>query len=342
MMKGYRKLAVFALVFNLISILFITGCGTTDKNASGQVTEGGKVVVYTSLFPLYDFAKRIGGEYADVKSIVPPGAEPHDFEPSPKDMAALSEANLFIYNGAGYETWIDKVQQNLDPSKTKVVDASTGISLLNTTAEENEGTDQGQMAKGIAPSPNSGNAVKEHREQGMHDPHVWLDPMRAKQQALTIERAFSEVDPAHKEAYKANYTKLAADLDAIDQSYKDTLAKAKKKEFVTSHRAFAYLAQRYGLTQIAVTGISPSDEPSQKDLQHLIDTVKQHQIKYVTFEELVQSKVAETVQREAGAQAVKLNPLENVTKEEFAAGKSYVDLMKENLETLKKVLEVNG
>jgi zinc transport system substrate-binding protein len=328
-MAGYRKVFFGVLALNLLIMIFLAGCGNSDK---GQPTEqkNGKVLIYTSLFPIYDFARTIGGDHVIVNSIVPPGAEPHDFEPSPKDMAQLSEANLFIYNGAGYETWIEKTVQNLDTAKTKPVDASQGVQLL--TLEQEMEHEHGADYQGEDP--------KQHAHEGVHDPHIWLDPIRAKQQAENIQKALSEVDPAHKADYEANYGKLAAQLDSLDQNYRNTIAKAGKKEFVTSHRAFAYLAEHYGLRQIAVSGLSPSEEPSQQDLTNLVDTVKKHKIKYVAFEELVQSKVAQAVQRETGAEAIMLNPIENVTKEQLTSGKTYFDLMKANLETLKKMLEV--
>ncbi|WP_047153105.1 metal ABC transporter substrate-binding protein [Aneurinibacillus tyrosinisolvens] len=321
-MVGYRRIFFSALALSLLIMVLLAGCGNNDSGQPAQ-QKNGKVLIYTSLFPIYDFARTIGGDYVIVNSIIPPGAEPHDFEPSPKDMAQLSKANLFIYNGAGYETWIEKAIQNLDTAKTKPIDASQGVRLLTL---EQEMADEHST---------------DHHEHGqMHDPHIWLDPVRAKQQAETIQKALSEVDPAHKADYEANYSKLAAQLDSLDQDFKTTLAGAQKKEFVTSHRAFAYLAEHYGLKQIAVSGLSPSEEPSQQDLTNLVDTVKKHHIKYVAFEELVQSKVAQAVQREAGAEAILLNPVENVTKEQLASGKTYVDLMKANLETLKKMLEV--
>ncbi|BAU25978.1 zinc transport system substrate-binding protein [Aneurinibacillus soli] len=329
-MKGYRKVLWATTTLLLGMMLFLVGCG--QKNES--VPQGGadKVLVYTSLFPVYSFTKSIGGDHVEVKSIVPPGAEPHDFEPSPKDLGELNEAKLFVYNGAGYEAWIEKVGQNLDKSKTKVLDASQGVQLIESTAGEHdhEGT-----------AVTSGHTEEEHgHEHGKYDPHVWLDPMRAKQQAQNIEKALIEIDPAHKADYEKNYQTLAADLDAVDQEYKGLIAKAGKKELVVSHKAFTYLANRYGLDQISVSGLSPSEEPTQQQLKQLIDTVKQHNIKYVAFEGLVENKVAKTVQRESGAEAVTLYTLENVTKAQLDAGKTYGDLMRDNLQTLKKVLEV--
>ncbi|AMA74335.1 hypothetical protein ACH33_16975 [Aneurinibacillus sp. XH2] len=338
--KGYWKLFYSLFVLSLVLAVFLIGCGQKGEGAaSAGKANGEKIQVYTSIFPLYDFTRTIGGEHVQVTNLLPPGAEGHDYEPSAKDMAKLNEAKLFIYNGAGYETWIENVTKNLDPQKTKALDASQGLQLIETEMHEHEGehAHEGEHS-------HKGESVHEedHSEHahGKYDPHVWLNPMLAKQQAEKVKNALAEVDPAHKDAYEANYKKLAADLDALDKEYKDVIGKAKKKELVVSHKAFAYLTRQYGLIQLSVSGLSPSEEPSQQQLKSLIDTVKAHNIKYVAFEGLVENKVAKTVQRESGAEAVTLYTIENVTKEQFDAGKTYIDLMKENLNTLKKVLEV--
>lgn len=309
----------------LLLLMVITGCGASGKTVTEANTGGEKMLVYTSLFPIYSFSKQIGGEHVTVQSIVPAGTEPHDFEPSPKVITELNQAKLFLINGAGYETWIEKISDNLDTSQTKVVNVSEGIELLNAEEEAEEHTTEDEHG---------------HENEGSSgDPHVWLDPTLAKKQADIVRQAFIEADPEHKDVYQKNYDALAAELDALDDEYVTALSTAKKKAFVTSHRAFSYLANRYGIEQIGISGLSPSEEPSQKDLQNLIEIVEELEIKYVAFEELVENKIAKTVQQEAGVAAITLNPLENVTKEQFEKGTTYVDLMKENLESLKKMLE---
>lgn len=290
-------------------------------------------------------------------SLIPPGAEGHDFEPSAKDIAGLSQARIFVYNGAGFETWINKLIDNMDTSKTLVVEAAQGIELLaadehHAHAHEEEGHkdehdhghdhDHGHKEEGH--KDEHGHEEESHKdehghEHGEFDPHVWLDPTLAKHQASNILTALILVDPANKDVYQANFDRFAAELDALDQDYQATVNNAKTKDFVVAHAAYGYLAKRYGLKQIPVSGLSPSDEPSQKELKELIELVKEHNIKYVAYDQLVESKVAQTVQRETGAEAVTLSNLENATKEQFAAGKTYIELMRENLDILKKVLD---
>lgn len=325
-MKGYK--ALFIGVFSLLIIFSFILTGCSEKPQMGENKE--KITVYTSLFPLYDFAKQIGGEYVEVKSILPAGAEAHDFEPSIKDMVEFNNARILIYNGAGFENWINKAKENLDSDVTLIVDASEGIDLTRKASQDEDAHEEENGDE---------HAHEEEHDHGDFDPHIWLDPMLAKQQALNIQKALIKVDPLHEEEYKKNYESLAQQLDDIDKGFKDVVAKAQKKQFVTSHKSFSYFADRYGLEQISVTGLSPSVEPGQKELQRIIEVVKKNNLRYVAFGDLVESKVAETVLRETGAEAVRLHTLENVTKEELKANKSYIDLMRENLEVMKKVLE---
>jgi zinc transport system substrate-binding protein len=320
-------------------MIFTVGCGQKENSPAPNAKEEKqeKILVYTTLFPLYDFAKTIGGEHVTVKSVLPPGAEAHDFEPSSQTIAEANKAKLFIYNGAGFETWITKVKDNLNPNVTKAVDASAEITLIKATEEHHDehGHDEHEHK-----DEHASEEKHEHdHEHGLYDPHVWLDPARAKQQAETIHKALVEVDPEHKDTYDANYAKLAAELDGLDAAFKTVVANASKKEFVVSHSAFTYLAEKYGLDQIPVSGLSPSDEPTQHELTKLIKVVKEHNIKYIAFETLVESKVAKMVQKETGAEAVTIQTAENVTKEQLEQGVSYVQLMKENLEVFKKILE---
>lgn len=311
----------------LLLILFtVTSCGT---GGNGPANTDGKMVIYTTLFPLYDVAGLIGGEHVVVKNMVPPGAESHDFEPKPKDMVALHSANLFIYNGAGFEAWIDKAVSNLDPKKTKVLNASEGITLLERdqvgTPDMHEAADQG----------GGGHA------HGKVDPHIWLDPMNLKEIAGQISLSLQALDPANAASYKQNAEEFAKALDALDAEYKSELTKAKKKEFMVSHAAFGYLAHRYGLIQIPVSGITPDETPSQSDMIHLIETAKNHDLKYIGFEAVAQSKVADTIRREANLTPLTLYTIDNVTTDQLKKGVHYLDLMRENLKTLKKMLEAS-
>ncbi|WP_255298611.1 metal ABC transporter substrate-binding protein [Brevibacillus dissolubilis] len=344
-----------------MSALLTTGCGAPATQAGNGVVaetsaeQTGQLTVYTSFYPLYYVTSRIAGEHAEVTNIVPAGVEPHDFEPTAKDVIDMSKAKLFIYNGSGLEGWIDKALEGMDQSNMTVVKATDGLTLLSAEAghehEEHAGeaaTETSADAHGheahageaaTTEGTEQGHDEHGHAEHGEFDPHTWLDPSLLKQQAEKVRDTLIKLDAAHKADYEQNYTKLAADLDALDQEFKDMAAKAPKKEFMVAHSAFTYLAHRYGLEQVSISGISPADEPSPAEMKELVEHVKEHKISYVMFETLVSPKVAEVIAREANVKTATLNPLEGLTVEEEKAGKDYLSIMRENMETLRTALQ---
>lgn len=334
----------------LVLMLVLAGCGQgTVPSTEPEAPK--KLSVYTSLYPYQFFAEQIGGGRVEVHNLVPPGAEPHEFEPTPKDVVKLDEADVFVYNGAGFERWIDQVLKAIDTSDMVIVKATEHVNLLSSPGEDgHSGKPHG--AAGERPNVDGagahGNKAKaepghtDERGNGPYDPHVWLDPVRAKDIARAIRDAFVRVDPEGKATYDENYRKLAEELDRLHAEYEAAVKQAPRKEIIVSHSAFGYLADRYGLKQIAISGLSPSDEPSQKELQEILALAKAHHAKYILFETLVSNKVAEVVREEIGAEALTLNPLEGLSKEDVAKGKDYFTVMRENLAVLKKALGVEA
>lgn len=307
----FNKILPVALCF--VMIFTVVGCSQQEP----QNETGDRLNVYASVYPLADFAEKIGGKNVEVNLIVPPGVEPHDFEPTPKDLARLSRADLFIYNGIGFETWIDQAKEILDPGRTAIVDASASLEPVHVESETGH-------------------------HHGDADPHVWLDPVRAKKLAEAIRDALVEADPDHAADYRANFEKLSPRFDELDRTFKEIAEKAENRVFIVSHEAFGYLADRYGLKQIAVSGLSPSDEPSPKELKAIIETAKKHRVKAIFFDSLVSGNVARTVKEEVGAEALVLNPLEGLTPQEVEKGEDYFSIMKKNAENLGKVLGAAG
>jgi zinc transport system substrate-binding protein len=316
-MRKWWKLAVSMTV---VSGLVLSGCGGKDE---GQGSAGSdKLEIVTTFYPMYEFSKQVAGEYANVTVLVPAGTEPHDWEPSPKDVQKIADADLFVYNGAGFESWVEDVLKSAKDKKLKVVEAAKGLELL-------EGSDE--------------HAHEEHKdehgkEEHALDPHVWLDPVLAQKQVQTIADEMAKADPKHADAYKKNAEAYIAKLKDLDAQFQKGLSAVKKKEIVTSHTAFAYLAHRYGLEQVAISGISPEQEPTAAEMKEIVEVAKEHGVKTIFFETLVSPKVAETVAKEVGAKTAVLNPLEGLTEEEQKAGLDYVGVMKKNLEALQKAL----
>ncbi|MBM7588357.1 zinc transport system substrate-binding protein [Bacillus pakistanensis] len=301
-------------LFIIATILLLAACtDNQDKNNDESFT------VYTTVYPLEDFAKKIGGDHVDVHSIYPPGADEHTFEPSQKDMMDLADADLFLYIGLGLEGFVNKAEDIL----------------------KNENVTMIATAEGLALEEESHVHENDHSEEAHHhdlDPHVWLDPIYSKELAHKVYEELAEKLPKHKEELKKNYNQLVADLDQLDQQFKKVVENAERNEIFVSHAAYSYWEKRYGIKQTSIAGISSSDEPSQQELKDLIDSAKQKDVQYILFEQNISSRLTEVVQKEIGAEALPLHNLSVRTEEEVKEEKDYFDLMNENIETLTKAL----
>jgi zinc transport system substrate-binding protein len=250
-------------------------------------------------------------------------------------MKQLQEADVFVYNGAGVEHWVDKALNSVKKDKITVVEASKGIELMEGTPEgEEDGHDHQEVEQ-----HGHKNDTKDPKEpEKIMDPHVWLDPVLAQKEVRSIEAALEQADPANKEVYKKNADAFIAKLLELDKEYKDGLNGVKRKEFVTQHAAFGYLAKRYGLTQVPISGLSPEEEPSAAKMEEIVKFAREHQVKTIFFETLAAPKVAETVAKEIGAKTSVLNPIEGLTDEDKKQNLDYISLMKQNLDALKTAL----
>ncbi|WP_155836667.1 metal ABC transporter substrate-binding protein [Anaeroarcus burkinensis] len=310
-----RNVLIIILVFLVSSI---AGCGMSTK------PQEKKLQVVASVYPVQEFVKAVGKDRVDVSLLVPPGTEPHDWEPTAKDLAKIKGSALLVYHGAGLEHWVGAVVKPDLLGSAKAVEASKGIALLDAAESESE-DEHGHNHSG-----------ETHETK---DPHVWLDPVLAQQEVKTILAALIEVDPAHASEYEANAAAYVKELQLLHDEYTVALQHTAKRELITSHAAFSYLAKRYQLQQVPVMGLSPDAEPTADKMAEIIRFCKAHQVKYIFFETLVSPKLAEVLSREAGASTLVLNPLEGLTVEEYKAGKSsYLTLMRENLQQLKKAL----
>lgn len=304
-------------------MLVAGACSIQQRPQTSAEERDGKLLVYASIYPMYDFAQKIGGDKIDLRMMVPPGAEPHDWEPTAKIMAQMEKADVFIYNGANMEMWADKLVKSISSEKLKVVEASSGVSLIK--LEDHE---EGEYGKHEGEEDNHGD----------YDPHVWLDPMRALKQAENIKNAFVAADEENMEFYESNFNEFANKLRELDQKYREELKDRKLNEIVVAHAAFGYLADRYGLEQISVSGLTPQEEPSAAKMAQITELVREHGIKYIFFETLTSPKLAKVIANETGAKTAVLNPVGGLTKDEIEEGKGYISIMEDNLEILKKAL----
>ncbi|MGG0027083.1 zinc ABC transporter substrate-binding protein [Bacillus safensis subsp. osmophilus] len=315
------------IFFILTAALFAIGLAACSSNAGTNASKGkadGKLTIYTTIFPIQDFTEKIGGSHVHAQSVYPANADAHSFEPSSKMMVEMAEGDAFIYSGTGAEAFADKTAATLKNQGVKTVKAAEGIKLLSTKEEHSheEGEDHDH----------------DEHDHGDKDPHAWLDPVYAQQMAKNIKDTLVSLDPDHKDDYTKNYENLKKDLQSLDQEFKTTLSKAKHKEILVSHAAYGYWEKRYGIEQISVLGLSASEEPSQKQLENIVQKAEKHHIQYVIFENNVSSKVSDTIRSEIGAKSLTLKNLESITEDDAKNGESYVSLMKQNLKTLNTAL----
>ncbi|MEO6508871.1 MAG: zinc ABC transporter substrate-binding protein, partial [Patescibacteria group bacterium] len=283
----------------------------SSKSITSSMSKSSKLTATTSFYPLYFFSSQIGGNKVSVKNITPSGAEPHDYEPTAQDVAFIEKSDLLVLNGGSLEAWGDKIKDNLKGTSVVIITASEGL-----TSQHIE-------------------------EEGKYiiDPHVWLDPVKAKKEIQTILNGFVKVDSQNKDYYTTNANRLLAQLDALDTKYKNGLMSCGQKDIITSHAAFGYLAKTYGLNQVPISGLSPDAEPSSKQLADVATFAKGHNVKYIFFESLVSPKLSETIANEVGAKTLVLDPIEGVSDGDMKAGKNYLTIMKDNLINLQLALE---
>ncbi|HKC05182.1 MAG TPA: zinc ABC transporter substrate-binding protein [Patescibacteria group bacterium] len=300
---------ILTLIF--IAALITLGIYFGLKNNNLRSSDNEKLHVVASFYPYYFFASEIGGDKVQVTNITPAGAEPHDYEPTSGDLVQISSSKLLILNGQ-VEPWGTKIQTDLKDKNTAVLIAGQGLFTQKITDEEGK--------TGI-------------------DPHIWLSPMRAKLQVKAILDEFINIDPANKNYYSDNSNALLTKLDKVDADFKKGLASCKKKNIVTSHAAFGYLASDYNLTQTPIAGLSPDAEPSLRDMAKITNFVKANGIKYIFFESLVSPKLSQTVAASTGAQTLILDPLEGLRPEAIMKGENYLTVMSQNLHNLRIALE---
>jgi len=321
------------IIFTILVILIIIAGLFTAVNSSRKLQQDdGRITIVTTLFPLYDFAKTIGGDKVNVSLLLPPGVEPHSFEPTPGDIAKISKADIFIFTGEFMEPWAHEILSGISNNKLIVVVASTDISLIPAAQKHEHHHEQNEEA--------------EHHEQHVHnehegmDPHIWLDFDNDKIIIDNITNALCKADSANTDFYKSNAEDYKTKLTQLDNSYKTQLSDCKSRTVVFGgHYAFGYLANRYGLQYLAAQGLSPDSEPTAQGIITLIEQIKKENVHYVFYEELTSPKIAETLTNETGTKMLLLNAGHNISRKNLETNISFIDIMTENLQNLKTGLE---
>ena len=368
------------LFIGLALALAVTGCGNQAKdNTKTETKEEVKVdtkaekkdeskVIYASFYPIYNLTKQIAGDKFEVKAFNSLTTESHDFEPSAKEIAELSESQLIFMNGAGMEDWKDDVEETVDIS---MVDTSQGLDLIKADHEDADHDDHDhedadhddhdhedadhddhdhedadhddhdhdhEDAEHADHDHEEGEEEHHHHHHGAYDPHTWLSPVNAKAQAKVIADKLAEIDPANKDYYEGNYEKIAAEFDAIINDYKEKFGKVTNKKFIVPHEAFGYVARDFGLEQIPLASLTSTADPDAKVMKEVTDLAKANQIKTVFFEKGGSDKAAKTIAEEIGADTAPLSTMEFATQEEIDKEVTIQEIIKENLENIYKSL----
>lgn len=293
-----KRIVVFGVVIVLILAVVLIAVW---RDASE--TPSSKIMIAASFYIPAEFAKQVGKDRVDVASITPSGVKPHEYEPTPGEIANVYSADLFIFQGSGFDPWAERLDDNLR-ARGKAV-----VSIMGSLASDNS------------------------------DSHIWLDPVMARREVEIVRDALIEIDPAGAVFYRENSSEYINALSLLDEEYKKGLAECAKKDFVVSHSAFEYIARRYGLSPSPMASWSPEEEPSPRKIAEIVELVRANDIKFIFTEPNASSQAAETIARETGAEILILNPIESLTAQDAAAGEDYVSLMKNNLKNLRRALK---
>lgn len=306
----------------LVTAVFLSACGNSKGESSKEETKDA-LDIYTTVYPLQYFTEAIGGEYVNVETVYPPGTDEHSFEPSQKDIVKMAESDLFFYIGYNLEGFVTKAEPILSKEGVSTIAVGETVHL-----EEEEHEHEEEHA---------------HEEDG-HDhggvnPHLWLDPVYSIDMAKTIKDELTKKMPEQEEYFNSHFNELSEKLEALDEKFAMTIESGRTNKIIVSHSAYGYWEERYGLEQIGVTGLTSSNEPSQKELGKIVTMAEKEDLNYVIFEQNISSKLTEIIQKEMGAKSLELHNLSVLTDNDIEAGEDYFSLMEKNIKTLQTALQ---
>lgn len=299
-----------ALLLSLTILMGATACSNgspTEQQGSSSAestssAEAEKIPVSVTFNAMKEFVEAVGKDRVEVATIIPDGTEPHDFEPKAQDLAALSNAKIFVYNGFGMEAWVDDAIKSANNSSLITVEASKGAEPIRNTEEE------------------------EIEEHGQYDPHLWLSLKGAELEVKNIKEALVSADPSNKEFYETNCSDYVAQLEKLYTEYQGKFQSVKKKSFVTGHAAFGYLCREFGLEQNSVEDVFAEGEPSAQQMTELVKYCKENQVTTIFAEEMASPEVSKTLADEVGAKVETIYTIESGEDD-----KSYLERIEDNL-----------
>lgn len=288
--------------------IFISGCG--------QETNNDENVVYTSIYPIQYIVEEISGESITTESIYPPGVDAHSYEPSSREMTQIAKSKAFIYLGAGMESFAETAADSLENQEVKLIEVASLDDSLFSHADDH--------------------AEHEGHDHGDKDPHIWLDPLRMIQMGKLIKGELGDVFPEQKETFDINFKVFKEKMSNLDNNFAQKLDSKKNKEILVAHSAYGYWEERYGIEQIAISGLSTNDDPSQKELTRIVSIAKEHDLHYVIFEQSGTDKVSDIIREQIQAEPLYMHNLESLTEDDIENGEDYLSIMEKNLDVLDK------
>ncbi|MFH9743431.1 metal ABC transporter substrate-binding protein [Streptomyces anulatus] len=318
-----------------LGLTALSACSTSDAADGGN---GDKLKVTASFYPMQFLTERIGGEHVAVTSLTKPGVEPHDLELTPRQIGSISESDYVLYLKGIQPAVDDAIKQS---GVKNTVDAAT-LTTLENHGSEVSGHDHGHEGEEEhgheeeSHEEHSEGDGHNHGEEGGADPHIWLDPVKYAEVAKGVGKSLEKADPDHAADYEKNTDALVAELGELNTAYETGLKSTSTKTFITTHSAFGYLAERYGLTQQGIAGIDPEAEPSPARIQEIHTIAEKEKATTVFFETLASDRTAKTLAKDTGLKTGVLDPLEGITDK--SQGADYIEVMESNLAALQKAL----
>lgn len=328
--------SVFLSVIILCGVFVLSAC---NKTAKPEKTSG-KLSIVTTIFPYYDFARQLAGNKADIRLLLSPGSDPHSYEPSPSDIVAIENCDIFIYNGGESDEWVDSVLSSVENKNIKVMKMTEYVPLRLEQSMDHDHHDDGHNHSEHADEHTDEDEGHDHSEGEEYDEHIWTSIRNAEKISASIADELINADSANTDFYQENKKKYISELDGLDKSFESVVNAKKRDTLVFGDRfPFLYFVSDYDLGyECAFPGCSHETEPSTAVVSHLIDFTRENNIPVVFYLELSNGKIAQIISEDSSAKTMQFSSCHNVTKEDFENGATYISVMKQNLKALKEAL----
>lgn len=325
-----KLVSIFLSAVIICSLFSISGCGKTEKVQNSD----GKISIVTTIFPYYDFVRQLAGDKADVRLLLSPGSDPHSYEPTPSDIVAIENCDLFIYNGGESDEWVDGVLSSIENKNVKVMKMMEYVTLrheqsMDHNHEHAEHEDMDDNDEG-----------HDHEEGDEYDEHIWTSIRNAERMSASIADELISLDSKNSDYYNEKKADYISSLDSLDKKFTEVANNKKRDTLVFGDRfPFLYFVSDYNLGyECAFLGCSHETEPSTAVVSHLIDFTRENNIPVVFYLELSSGKIAQIISEDSSVKTMQFSSCHNVTKEDFENGATYISVMEQNLEALKEAL----